>query len=328
MKLHENPIVSIIVPVYNVEKYLVKCLDSLVNQSLKNIEIIIIDDGSSDSSPSIIDTYASKDKRVIAIHSTNGGVSSARNKGLKIAKGKYIGFVDSDDYVDSSMYERMVDVAERTKADCVQCEYETIYDSGKVEVSGDAGKEELYGNLDAINALMRLHISNSVWSKIFNRNSIEGLSFFEQWHFAEDFRFIAEFFNKCSKVCTIPDVLYHYYAWSGSLAHKGIRESNLESLDVYDTLEGIVGDSGPYRYAVLERELKDSLTFFNAAIGHGNIRKELIKKTADRIDHCRAGIKGNRYISNSEKLMAWLICFCPGFYVFVVTCAKRVKGVK
>ena len=326
--MYDNPIVSIIVPVYNVEQYLAKCLDSLVEQTLKNIEIILIDDGSSDSSPSIIDSYACKDERVIAIHSANSGVSSARNKGLEIAKGKYVGFVDSDDYIESSMYERMVVVAERANAECVQCEYETLYDSGKVEVSGEFGKEEIYERLDAVSALMGLRISYSVWSKIFRRDSIEGLSFFENWHFAEDFRFIADFLKRCTKVCTIPDVLYHYYAWSGSLAHKDINESNLESLEVYNTLEGIVGSSELHMKAVLERELKDGLTFFNAAIGHKSIRNELIKKTADRICHCRLAIKGNPYISKSEKLMAWLICYFPRLYIIVVTGFKRMKGVK
>ena len=322
------PVVSIIVPIYSVEKNLSKCLESILNQTLKDIEIIAIDDGSTDSSPEILDRFAERDSRIVALHIDNHGVSHARNLGLKRAVGKYIGFVDSDDFIDLSMYERLVEVAERTEADFVQCEFETIYDSGRIEIPKDSGKEEIYGKLDAISALMRLHISYSIWSKLFRRDSIEGLSFFEQWHFAEDFRFITEFLNKCSKVCTIPDVLYHYYAWTGSLAHKGIRECNLESLEIYDKLEEIVGDTEPYRKAVLDRELKDSFTFFNAAIGHGNIRKELIKKTADRIYHCRAAIRRNSYISFAGKLMVRLVCFCPGFYIFVVTCAKRVKGVR
>lgn len=322
------PVVSIIVPMYNVEKYLPKCLDSILNQTLKDIEVIAIDDGSTDSSSKILDEYAEKDSRIIALHIKNHGVSHARNLGLKKAIGKYIGFVDSDDFIDCCMYERLVEVAERTEADCVQCEFETVYDSGKVEVSGEFGNEEIYEKLDAVSALMGFRISYSVWSKIFRRDSIGGLRFFEEWHFAEDFRFISEFFKQCIKVCTIPDVLYHYFAWSGSLAHKGIDESNLVSLEVYDYLEGLVKDSAPHMKDVLEREIKESLTFFNAAIGHANIRRELIRTTAKRIHRSRAGIKGNRYFTTAEKLMAWLICFCPKPYIFVVTCVKRIKGIK
>ena len=102
-----TPKISVIVPVYNVEKYLRKCIDSLTNQTLKDIEIILVNDGSTDNSGSIIDEYAKQDKRVIAIHKENGGQSSARNMGLDIAKGKYVGFIDSDDWIELDMYENM-----------------------------------------------------------------------------------------------------------------------------------------------------------------------------------------------------------------------------
>lgn len=102
MSYKHDPLVTIIVPVYNVEKYLKKCVDSILNQTYKNIEVILIDDGSSasDKSPIICDEYAKKDKRIKVIHKINGGLSSARNAGLDIAKGDYIYFVDSDDWID------------------------------------------------------------------------------------------------------------------------------------------------------------------------------------------------------------------------------------
>ena len=100
--------VSIIVPIYNVEKYLSKCIESILSQTYKNIEIILVDDGSPDNSPQICDEYAKKDDRIIVIHKANGGVSSARNAGIDIATGKYIGFVDPDDYIENNMYELMV----------------------------------------------------------------------------------------------------------------------------------------------------------------------------------------------------------------------------
>ena len=100
-----NKLISIIIPVYNVEKYLEDCLNSVVNQTYKNLEIILIDDGSTDNSGKICDLYAKKDNRIVVIHKENAGVSSARNVGLKIAKGLYIGFVDPDDYIAEDMYE-------------------------------------------------------------------------------------------------------------------------------------------------------------------------------------------------------------------------------
>ena len=98
------PKVSIIVPVYKVEKYLRKCIDSIINQTLKDIEIILVDDGSPDNCGKICDEYAAKDTRIKVIHKENGGLSSARNAGMEVAEGEYIGFVDSDDWIESDMY--------------------------------------------------------------------------------------------------------------------------------------------------------------------------------------------------------------------------------
>ncbi|WP_419725269.1 glycosyltransferase [Terrisporobacter petrolearius] len=121
-----NPLVSVIVPVYNVEKYLSRCLDSILNQSLKNIEIIVIDDGSTDLSSAICDEYSAKYENVNVIHKKNNRVSAARNDGIRVARGKYIGFVDSDDWVDIGMYENMYDIAENTKSDFVMCDLKKI----------------------------------------------------------------------------------------------------------------------------------------------------------------------------------------------------------
>ena len=116
-----NPQISVIVPIYNVEKYLAKCIDSIINQTLTNIEIILVNDGSTDNSRKIIDKYDKKDSRIKVIHKKNGGQGSARNAGLDIAKGEYIGFVDSDDWIDSNMYENLYNAAISNNADIVVC---------------------------------------------------------------------------------------------------------------------------------------------------------------------------------------------------------------
>lgn len=124
------PLVSIIVPVYKVEKYLKRCVDSLINQTLRDIEIILVDDGSPDNSGEICDSLQEKDCRIKVIHKTNGGLSSARNAGIKIAQGQYIGFVDSDDDVALDMYEKMYIVAKRENVDFVMSDYQRICADG------------------------------------------------------------------------------------------------------------------------------------------------------------------------------------------------------
>ena len=120
--------ISVIVPIYNSEDYIDRCVRSIVEQSYKNIEIILVDDGSTDNSSMMCDEWAKNDKRVKVIHKENGGVSSARNEGLKIAKGDYISFVDSDDYIDKKMIEKMLNQMEKGNTDLVICNYEPNHD--------------------------------------------------------------------------------------------------------------------------------------------------------------------------------------------------------
>jgi len=125
-----SPKISIIVPVYNVENYLCKCVDSILEQTYKEIELILIDDGSTDSSGVICDKYKNKDTRVFVIHKKNEGVSSARNCGLKVAVGDYVGFVDSDDYVLNDMYEYLLNLSIMYNADITSCSFSVINDKG------------------------------------------------------------------------------------------------------------------------------------------------------------------------------------------------------
>ncbi len=191
------PLVSIIVPVYNTERQLAKCLNSLINQTLKDIEIILVDDGSPDNSPAICDEYAKNDSRIKVIHKENGGLSSARNAALDIAKGKYIGFVDSDDFVDIKMFEKMYNSANKDNSDICICSHYNIYKDNVVSNklpfnSSVLSKEEIVSNLicplignSDINLPKTLE--GFVWRQIFKKELIENTYFkSEKTYFAED----------------------------------------------------------------------------------------------------------------------------------------------
>ena len=126
----KNLLVSVIVPIYNVEKYLRKCVDSILNQTYKNLEIILVDDGSPDNCGNICDEYALSDSRIRIIHKKNGGLSDARNAGLDIARGNYILFVDSDDYIDETMVEKLYEALEKEKAEMSLCSFVYVNDDG------------------------------------------------------------------------------------------------------------------------------------------------------------------------------------------------------
>ena len=138
--------VSVIVPVYNVEKYIRKCLDSLVNQTLEDIEIIVVNDGSKDSSIDILKEYAEKHNNIKVYEKENGGLSDARNYGLQFATGKYIAFLDSDDYVDVNLYKRMYEKAKAEDSDMVECNFYWVYDNKTKKDIGQKykGKKQMF----------------------------------------------------------------------------------------------------------------------------------------------------------------------------------------
>lgn len=130
----ESKLISVIVPVYNVEKYLSKCIDSILAQTYKNLEIILVDDGSPDNCPKICDEYAKKDNRIKVIHKENGGLSAARNVALDIAKGEYIGFVDSDDFIAEDMYEVLYNLAEKYNAEISSVSFYKVIENNIITI--------------------------------------------------------------------------------------------------------------------------------------------------------------------------------------------------
>ncbi len=309
------PSVSVIVPVYNVEDYLERCLESLGNQTIKDIEIIVVDDGSSDSSPSILDKYTSIYPNIIAVHVPNGGVSRARNIALEKARGRYVGFVDSDDYVSPVMFETMKKTIEETEADIVQC------------LSSERGQNHkplspVIGRDNIITSYMDRVISASVWDKLYSRSLIGDTRFSGDLKFAEDFEFNAAILIKASKVSFVPEVLYYYTERESSESHRSINSSHLMGFRVYDYLESIC----PLNNALREREVSESLRFLDSIVGHGEIGKEYEDDLAARIRKNRKFISNNRYLSKAGKLRTRVLLFSPSLYITVVRLYKMMRG--
>ena len=161
--------VSVIVPVYNVEKYLKQCLDSIVDQTLEDLEIVLVDDGSVDSSGTICDEYAKKDSRIEVIHKANGGLSDARNVGISKAKGRYIGFVDSDDYIKEDMYEILLNLIKKYDADVSICNLYDVIDGNECIRNKENGIRE-YSRLDILKkVLLDKNIQSYAWNKLYEK---------------------------------------------------------------------------------------------------------------------------------------------------------------
>lgn len=208
--------ISIIIPVYNVEKYLRRCVDSILNQTINEIEIILVDDGSIDQSGKICDEYAQKDMRVKAIHQENKGVSAARNKGLNMAQGEYIAFVDSDDFVDGDMYELLLANSKLYQADICACTARTLYENGQKVLGKDDGEISVFNKNEAAEKIVK-SLDNALWNKLFTRQIVSDIGFEEGRTHGEDLYFILQCLVKCEKVVYINRCKYNYIKRENSI---------------------------------------------------------------------------------------------------------------
>lgn len=210
--------VSVVVPIYNVEKYLHQCVNSILAQTLKDIEIILVDDGSPDNCPAICDEFAKQDNRVKVIHKTNGGLGAAYNTGIDAAQGEYIGFVESDDWIEPKMYQVMYDIAVKKDADLIKCDFYS-YNSQNTPASvphphGNANLQAIYPenkvfSIDQAPLLLAYH--SSVWASLYKKEFIKNLRFKEDRGAAYvDLPFMFEALLKAKNIVLTYNRFNHY----------------------------------------------------------------------------------------------------------------------
>ena len=208
-----SKIISIIVPIYKVEKYLDRCINSILNQTFRDFELILVDDGSPDRCGDICEEYAKKDKRIKVIHKENGGLSDARNAGLDIATGKFIGFIDSDDFIHKDMYMILYDAIIKSKSDISQCKFK--YFSKEDELNKNIindGKYEIYNNIDAIEEIIdNKNLNTNVWIKLYKRELFNDIRF-PKGKIHEDEFVTYKVFYRAKTVSYVNKELYYYFS--------------------------------------------------------------------------------------------------------------------
>ena len=203
----QRPLLSVIVPVYRVEQYLHKCLDSLVDQTYRNLEIILVDDGSPDSCGAICDAYAARDERIRVIHQENSGGSGARNTGLDHARGEFVAFVDSDDYLEKDMYAQLVVAAVGESADIVIGDFYMILETG---ISRRYSRMSVDTPLRQVQEMVLAdRIPSYLWNKIYRRSLFDGIRF-ERIRGFEDLLVTPRLFQRAKKVVYVPHAGYYY----------------------------------------------------------------------------------------------------------------------
>lgn len=203
-------LISVIVPVYNVEKYIYQCVDSILNQTYENLEIILVNDGSLDNCGKICDEYAKKDNRIIVIHKENGGVSSARNVGIENSHGKWISFIDSDDWIEKEYFEIMLEQAQSQNAEIIVCGYNKIW-GNSVEKINILGKKEIYNSKEyLIKTLNPQSGCGFCHMKLIKKESINNIRFDESLIIGEDALFNMQISKNITKAVFCKIALYNY----------------------------------------------------------------------------------------------------------------------
>ena len=246
-----NPKISIIMPVYNSEKYLIQCINSILDQTFTDFELILIDDGSTDNSGNICDEFSKEDKRVIVRHKDNGGICSARNMGLDIARGDYIGFCDNDDLLHKRMYEILynsINLSD-TRIACCYCkmfkdegkclDFESIKNIGSLKLN----KGEVYSSLYGMSSNDYQYIN--IWNKIVDRDFFDNLRFTDNG--AEDLNISNIIFNKVDNVTVVREELYFWRQHNESVSHRKFNRRNIDILKTY---------INNYEYLLCESELE------------------------------------------------------------------------
>lgn len=301
-KASKEPLVSIIIPVYNVEPYLVRCLDSVISQTYKNVEIIVVDDGSTDNSGKICDKYTKKDKRIKAIHKKNGGPgpSSARNRGIEEANGEYYTFIDSDDYVEKNFIATLVKTALADKTDIVICAHKTVYANNVIDSKNN--KHEITNKNILFKKMLYSDpiVGVSPWAKLFKKELWSKIRFPEGMLF-EDSAIIYKAYNESESASIIGDSLYNYFMREGSTVHESFDQRKLNLIDATKEMRIFIAKNYPELTKGANRRLAWA---YLSTIAQATKAKDyqIAKKLISELKPLRKGVILDKQSPNRDKI--------------------------
>ena len=299
-----NPLISIIVPVYKAEKYLDKCVQSIVNQTYKNLEIILVDDGSPDNCPQMCDEWAEKDGRIKVIHKENGGAAMARNAALDIASGDYIGFVDSDDYIDENMYKVLYNSLVKNSADISLCSYYTVDRTGKEVAVNFNFKSEIIDKYELISNNNSVCFGRVLWNCLF-KSDLWNNMIFPDYKKHEDVAVLPYVFYRANVISFVPEALYYYVCVDGSIMNTGFSEKDLLLFDIIEKKLDFFKDDS--HYADIFNSSMHTLRYFVLVNSKENSRQfKEFRKSAKKL--FKRALREGVEMSFSARL-SYIICF-------------------
>lgn len=317
-------LISIIVPIYKTEKFLAQCIESIINQTYKNIEVILVEDGSPDNCGEICDYYARKDQRIKVIHQENIGVSGARNAGINRAKGEFVGFVDSDDWIEPKMYEIM---AKSLMSEEVQiCVCTNYYRNEIVESCTNIDTTCNYINkIDSLRLLLKLEFPTSLCMSLYKSKIIRDLRLNCKIHFWEDWEFQFRVINRADKISICNKPLYYYRQRKDSATQQGLNDRILTCLNIVEEVENYE----EYNLYHLDRYLKDLRSRFLISVIFAGTKSyednsKYYKTLKENAKICITNSIASNILNIKAKIYICLLAISPKLYFSLHKSSKKI----
>ena len=298
------PLISVIVPIYNVEKYLDRCVDSIINQTYKSLEIILVDDGSPDNCPQMCDDYAKKDSKIKVVHKENGGLSDARNVGMKVATGEYVSFIDSDDYISLDFYETLLQTMIDNDSDIVECSVVKFYENEKFDEYSDDLKVTNYETVDALDGLISENpFKQHVWNKLYKSSVALDIPY-AVGKLNEDEFWTYQIFGKAKKVTRINKTMYYYFQRGSSIMGNGYNIRRLDALEGKMNRQAYIEKNFPTLATKAKVDLYGSCMFAYQSVlkfMSGNDKKKAGKIIKEYKNRCKLTTDEINSVTDSSK---------------------------
>ncbi|WP_294184184.1 glycosyltransferase family 2 protein [uncultured Clostridium sp.] len=317
-----NELISIIIPVYNVEKYICKCIDSIINQSYKNIQIILVDDGSTDKSGYICDRYSKMDTRIQVIHEKNKGQSSARNIGLQISEGNYICFIDADDYVHKDYLIYLLNLILKDNSDMSICNTLDYYKNGKI-IGENSDKNMILSPDQALEMMLYQNsFDTGPCAKLYKKDLFDNITFPENQIY-EDFEIIYKIIDKCKIISYGKKAMYYYFHHKNSIMTNSFSDKKLHLIEISKEILNFVSNKYPQiKNAAVRRYVYSNHHLLNLMCNSKNYSKSLKNQFIKNIKTNAGVVLFDKKSSKKDKIA--IICLYLGF-PFYRFCFKLMK---
>lgn len=316
----ERPLVSVIVPVYNVQDYLAECINSIIRQNYTHFELLLVDDGSTDNSGMLCEQYRKKDNRIKVIHKKNGGLSDARNYGIDKALGEYLTFIDSDDYVSEIYLNALVNTAIHNNADIVQVEF--TREKNRL-ASKSAFGNKIYNPTEALKSMLTLQrVQVNAWAKLYHAKLFDGVRY-PVGKINEDNLTTYKTLIRANKVACCSDYLYYYRVNSAGIMNSQFNEKRFDILNAPDETAAFLGSqSSQFKEELEYYRMRIAMRLYNECLKSG-----IGKTYSFYLEKIESMLKGfnvrNKYCSLKYRTLIFLISHLNSFYRTVAIKAKR-----